>query len=129
MLNADLTHIRALTPSRAKLLLEMAKINDQLEPEKVIDEYSKLIGFGKWSIGAVSILMQISDTINLSTDSYIRKNLELYIGIPMTQKKCYDYISLTGNNQTSVCYFLWRLKKSSVNKVVKGELLTHDDFI
>ena len=129
ILNANLTQIRALTPPRAKLLLEMAKIDDQLEPLKVIYEYSKLTGFGKWSIGAVSILMQIDDMINLSTDSYIRKNLELYTGTSLTQKKCHDYISLAGSNQTSVCYFLWRLKKSSVHKVVERELLTHDDFI
>lgn len=129
ILNADLTQIIALKPSRAKLLIEMAKINDQQEVEKVINEYSKLNGFGKWTTDAVSILMQTSNTINLSTDSYIRKNIELYTGTTMTQKRCHEYISFAGINQTDVCYFLWRLKKGSVCKVLNKELLTKDDFI
>ena len=129
VLNADLTQITALKPSRAKLLIEMANINDQQELDKVINEYSKLSGFGKWTVDAVSILMQISNTINLSTDSYIRKNIELYTGKTMTQKRCHEYISFAGINQTNVCYFLWRLKKSSVCKVLNNKLLTREDFI
>jgi 3-methyladenine DNA glycosylase/8-oxoguanine DNA glycosylase len=129
ILNADLTKIKNLTIERANLLKEMAKIDDTCEVKIVLESYSNLKGFGVWSHDAVSILLDISDTINLSTDSYICKNLAIYLNKPITKKSCHDYISIAENYQTIVCYFLWRIKNTSVHKLAKNEELIGDDFI
>ena len=129
ILNADLTQIKNLTLERANLLKELAKIDDTGDPKLVLESYSKLKGFGKWTMDAVSILLAISDTINLSTDLYICKNLSIYLNNVMTKKSCHDYILTAKNNQTIVCYFLWRIKKTSVHKLLNNEELGRDDFI
>lgn len=129
ILEADLTLIKNLTPKRATLLVQMAKIDDLRSVKRVLKDYSKLSGFGTWSVGAVSILSGISDTINLSSDAYIRKNLSLYTGEKMTERKCYDYILTAEENQTVVCYLLWRIKPQSINKLNRNKKLTADDFV
>ncbi len=129
ILNIDLTKIPNLTKARADLIIKMANIDDNREPKLVIEDYSKLVGFGKWTCDAVSILLNISDTINLSTDAYICKNLELYLNKTMTKTTCHNYILDAGNNQTLVCYFLWRIKKTSIQKVIRNEDMTRDDFL
>lgn len=129
ILEVDLTLIKNLTPSRANLLLQMAKIDDSKSPKRVLQNYAKLSGFGPWSIGAVSILMGISNTINLSSDAYIRKNLSLYTGEKMTESKCHNYILTADENQTAVCYLLWRIKPQSIYKLNKNKKLTTDDFV
>jgi len=129
ILETDLTLIKNLTPSRAKLLLQMAEIDDQRLAEDVIKDYSKLKGFGQWTIDAVSILTNASDSINLSGDAYIRKNLSIYTGITMTEKTCYNYILDAGKHQTAICYLLWRIKPQSVNKMKQNKKLTLEDFV
>lgn len=129
ILETDLTQIKNLTPKRIELLKAMAKINDQREVDKVLLDYSKLEGFGRWTFGAVSILIGINDYINLSSDSYIRKNISLYIGLKMTEKECHEYIAKADNNQTKVCYFLWRIKPQNIYKVKQNIVLTKEDFI
>ena len=47
----------------------------------------------------------------------------------MTKKSCHEYILTAKNNQTIVCYFLWRIKKTSVHKLLNNEELGRDDFI
>lgn len=126
---ADLESINNLTPNRIKLLLKMSKINDNQEPELVLEEYSKLKGFGDWSRGAVAILMQIDNYVNLSSDAYIRKNLSLYTGKTLYVKECHAYIAEAGDEQTTICYFLWRIQKTSIDKVVNGKKLKSDDFV
>ncbi len=129
ILNIDLTKIPHLTQARANLIINMANIDHDRAPNLVLEDYSKLVGFGKWTHDAVSILLNISDTINLSTDAYICKNLELYLNKSMTKTTCYNYILSANNNQTLVCYFLWRIKKTSIQKVKNNEDLTREDFL
>ena len=107
----------------------MARIDDQRETNKILLDYSKLEGFGKWTFGAVSILMGINDPINLSSDSYIRKNISLYVGLKMTEKECHEYISKAKQNQTKLCYFLWRIKSQSIYKLKQNDILNEEDFI
>ena len=130
ILNADLTQIKNLTPNRIKLLKDMAKIDDNESNDKVLTNYYKLKGFGKWTHNAISILLGLSDTVNLSTDLYIRKNLAIYLSKPkLTEKEAYDYLLQANNNQTIVCHFLWRIKPTSVHKVITELVLTKDDFV
>lgn len=129
ILGADLTSIVKLTDKRSKLLLEMAKIDDERDVNLVIQDYAKLNGFGIWTKNAVSILMNVNRDINLSHDYYIRKNLSIYLNKTITQKQCHDYILLAKNNQTAVSYFLWRIKKESVEKVKSERELVREDFI
>lgn len=130
LLSCDLTTIRSLTPIRAELLRKMAEIDDTRSTKDVLVDYCKLAGFGKWTKNAISIILGIDDSINLSDDLYIRKNLALYIGKPsINQKECHNYILAADNNQTLVCYFLWRLRPNSVDKVKNNIILDRSDFV
>lgn len=129
LLETNLTVIKNLTANRIILLKEMAKIDHNQSDINILEEYKKLNGFGKWTIGAVSILLDLANNINLSSDTYIRKNLALYTDSKMTEKQCYQYLEQFENNKTKVCYFLWRIKPQSIGKVRKGEELTREDFI
>lgn len=129
ILNNDLSTIKNLTSLRIELIRNMAKIDDTRSNNEILDDYSNLKGFGKWSFGAVSILLNLDDKINLSSDAYIRNNLVLYTGTKMNEKDCFNYISKANNNQTKVCYLLWRIKSTSVHKLKDNDLLTKDDFV
>ena len=72
--------------------------------------------------------MDLDDHVNLSSDAYIRKNVSFYHGKKMTEKECHQYINTT-DQQTKACYFLWRLKTTSIRKVQQNQLLIKDDFI
>lgn len=114
ILNNDLSQIKNLTVSRIELIKNMANIDDSRSNIEILDDYTNLKGFGKWSFSAISILLDISDNINLSSDAYIRKNLSIYTGIKMNEKQCFDYISKAENNQTKICYLLLRINPNSV---------------
>lgn len=129
IINNDLTQIKNLTGSRIELIKNLANIDDNRPNIEVLNDYANLKGFGKWSVGAVSILLDIDDKINLSSDAYIRKNLIMYSGINMNEKDCFNYISKAENNQTKICYFLWRVKPTSIKKISNNEILTKDDFV
>jgi len=129
IINNDLSQIKHLTDSRIELIKKMANINDNRPNIEILDDYISLKGFGKWSYGAISILLDINDNINLSSDAYIRKNLIIYTGTKMTEKDCFNYISKSENNQTKICYLLWRIKPTSVKKVINNEMLTKEDFV
>jgi len=130
ILNVNLTKIRHLTPKRIILLKNMANIDDDRPNNEVLADYVKLKGFGKWTHDACSILLNTSNTINLSTDLYIRKNLAIYLNKDkLTEKEAYDYILLAIDNQTIVCYFLWRLKPRNIDKVKNNEELNRLDFV
>lgn len=129
ILEKDLTQIKNLTSIRLKLLLQMAMIDDQRSVDVVIDDYLKLKGFGEWTAGAVAILAGTDKLINLSSDSFIRKNLSIYTGSTLTVKQCHDYILTANENQTIVCYFLWRIKPQSINKLDKNKILKKSDFV
>lgn len=129
VLETDLTQIKNLTLNRIELLKKMAKINDQQEIAQVLLDYSKLKGFGLWTLNAVSILMGINNSVNLSTDAYIRKNISLYVGLKMTEKECHEYISTAGLNQTKVCYLLWRIRPQSIHKLKDKSVLDREDFV
>ena len=129
ILETDLSQINNLTPLRITLLKKMAKIDDDRDINIVLDDYVKLNGFGKWTYDAVGILVGVNNNINLSSDSYIRKNLSLYTGLKLTQKECHEYILKANNDQTSVCYLLWRIKPQSINKITYGLELTQADFV
>lgn len=132
MINNDLSQIKNLTNSRIELIknmANMANIDDSRLNIEILDDYFKLRGFGSWSYKAVSILLDIDDTINLSSDAYIRKNLSLYTGNKMNEKDCFNYISKAENNQTKVCYLLWRIKPTSINKLKNNDVLIKDDFV
>lgn len=120
--------IKNLTPERLNLLKDLARINDNQNVIEVLNEYSKLKGFGVWSYGAVSILMGIDEHVNLYNDAYIRKNLSLYLGYKLLLNECKSFIATT-NHETKVCYLLWRLKSTSIIKIKNNEILTKDDFI
>jgi len=129
ILNADLAQIKNLTDKRIKLLKEMASIDDNRNGIDVLNDYSKLEGFGKWSYGAICILMGLSNNINLSSDAYIRKNLSMYSDNNMTERSCFNYILKAEDNQTAVCYLLWRIKPDSIAKIKNAEDLTKEDFV
>lgn len=129
VLNNDLSQIKNLTLPRIELINNMALIDDSRSNIEILDDYINLKGFGKWTYGAISILLNISDDINLSSDAYIRKNLSIYTGLKMNEKDCFDYISKAENNQTKICYLLWRIKPTSVKKISNDEILTKDDFV
>ena len=129
VLKADLSSIKYLTPERKSLLLKLANIDDVRPISDVLNDYSALKGFGPWTYGAVSILTGISNTINLYTDSYIRKNLCIYTNSKMTIKNCNNYITNAGENQTGICYLLWIIKPNSVEKIRQGAILTTSDFV
>lgn len=129
ILGTDLTQIKNLTLVRIQLLKNMAEIDDERELCDVLLDYSKLKGFGQWTFDAVSILLGINSNVNLSSDSYICKNLSLYIGLKLTRKECHEYIAKAGDNQTKVCYLLWRLKPKSISKITQNLPLNLDDFV
>lgn len=129
IINNDLTQIKNLTDSRIELIKNMANINDDRSNVEILIDYFNLKGFGKWSYAATSILLDISDDINLSSDAYIRKNLAIYSGTKMNEKQCFNYILKAENNQTKVCYLLWRIKPTSVSKLNSNEILTKEDFV
>lgn len=118
-----------MVPNRIQLLREMAVINYSRTNNEILEDYQKLKGFGKWTTGAVSILLDLDDSVNLSSDAYIRKIISLYAGIKMNEKQCYQYINKFGNQQTKICYFLWRIRVQSINKVKLNLELTKEDFI
>jgi 3-methyladenine DNA glycosylase/8-oxoguanine DNA glycosylase len=129
ILDADLTQIINLSPKRIILLKEMAKIDDSRDVSTVLDDYSKLVGFGPWTLNAVKILMDIDDEVNLYSDSYIRKNLSLYVGIKLSEKECENYIFNAKQHQTKICYLLWRIKPTSVIKIKDKKTLENHDFV
>ena len=129
IINNDLTQIKNLTDSRIELIKNMANIDDNRPNIEILNDYSNLKGFGKWSVGAVSILLDINDDINLSSDAYIRKNLSIYTGLKMNEKDCFNYISKAENNQSKICYLLWRIKPTSIKKLNNNEILTKEDFV
>jgi hypothetical protein len=47
----------------------MAQINYDQSDHGILECYKKLAGFGKWTTGAVSILLNLDDSINLSSDA------------------------------------------------------------
>lgn len=69
LLSVDLTQIKNLTENRIKLLKEIAQINHDQSDIDILECYKKLPGFGKWTTGAISILLDLDDSINLSSDS------------------------------------------------------------
>jgi 3-methyladenine DNA glycosylase/8-oxoguanine DNA glycosylase len=129
ILSNDLSQIKNLTNSRIELIRNMANVDDNRSNIEILNDYNNLNGFGKWTVNAVSILLNINDNINLSSDAYIRKNLKLYTELKMTEKDCFNYISKAENNQTKVCYLLWRIKPLSINKLKNNDILTKDDFV
>lgn len=122
ILACDLTQIKGLTEDKIILLRKMAEI------EENVDHYCKLKGFGTWSYNAVGILTNQRNDINLSCDKYIQKNVQLYYGIT-SQKECFQFIATAKQDQTIVCYFLWRIKPTSIGKIIDNQLLTINDFI
>jgi 3-methyladenine DNA glycosylase/8-oxoguanine DNA glycosylase len=136
----DLTKINNLTSTRIELLKQIANVIvvDRSDID-ILNDYSKLKGFGKWTHGAVSILLGLDNNVNLSSDAYIRKNLALYCDsntCKMSEKACRDYIETAnnynnsdGNNMTKICYLLWRLKSTSIYKIKDMQILTRDDFV
>lgn len=123
-----------LTYERQKLIIKICEICKSYdEPEdshnEILEKISELKGIGKWTIDAVSILLGLSDTINLSSDAYVRKNLCFYHDKNMKIKDCHKFIAQAEDDQTKVCYFLWRLKWKSVGKVAKGMDLDESDFV
>lgn len=129
LLNSDLSVVKNLTNSRITLLKEMAKIDHERSDREILADYQQLAGFGKWTTNAVSILLDLSDNVNLSSDAYIRKNLNLYTDSKMNEKQCYQYLEQFPNQQTKICYFLWRIKPQSIYKIKQGLELTKDDFV
>lgn len=130
ILNADLSQIKNLSDNRILLLKQMAKIDDNRNHADVLNDYSNLKYFGKWTFGAVSILMDLDDNINLASDTYIRKNLALYTNqSKMSEKEAFDYISKAEYEQTRICYLLWRIKPSSISKINNNVELTVNDFV
>lgn len=122
VLKRDLSHIDGLSTEKIALLKEMAKM------EEDVDNYCKLLGFGTWSYNAVGILINKRDDINLACDKYIQKNVFLYNGIKV-QKDCFCFLETAKNNKTKVCYLLWRLKPTSVIKLILGDDLVREDFL
>src|SRR5438132_172588 len=103
----DLYEIKNLSQERIDLINQLIHINYEEECSIILNKCIKLKGFGEWTFGAVSILMGLSDNINLYRDSYIRKNLMIYTNDKnMKIKDCKQYISLFENDQTKICYFL-----------------------
>ena len=123
ILQSDIT-IKHLTPARATLIKQMALIDDNRPSLEVLTDYASLPYFGQWTYGAVCILLNLDPHINLSCDSYIRKNIKLYANVA----DCYHYIA-HAKNQTEICYLLWRIKPSSIMKIKNNELLCKEDFI
>lgn len=118
----DLTQIKGLSPDKIILLKKMA------EMEENVDHYCKLYGFGTWSYNAVGILINKRDDINLSCDKYIQKNIKLYNGMT-SAKEYFQFIETAQNNKTITCYFLWRIKPTSIVKLKHKLPLTREDFI
>lgn len=129
IINNDLSTIQNLTFSRIELIKNMADIDDSRPNIEVLNDYINLKGFGKWSYGAISILLNINDNVNLASDAYIRKNLMIYTGLKMNEKDCFNYILTAENNQNKICYLLWRIKPTSINKLNGNETLTKNDFV
>lgn len=129
LINSDLTVIKNLTSSRIRLLKEMAQIDHNKTDIELLEDYRQLAGFGKWTLGAVSILLDLSNDINLSSDAYIRKNLNLYTDSKMNEKQCYNYLEQFPNQQTKICYFLWRIKPQSIYKIKQELKLNQNDFV
>lgn len=129
LLEVDLTQIKNLTENRIFLLKNMATIDHNRSDIDILEDYKKLTGFGKWTIGAVSILLDLNDNINLSTDAYIRKNLGLYLDNKLSEKQCYQYLEQFPEQQTKICYFLWRIKPQSINKIKQNIELNREDFV
>lgn len=127
ILNADI-NIKGLTPERTQVLKTLANIDDDRNVKEVLEDYKQLKYVGIWTCGAIQILMDLDDHVNLSSDAYIRKNISLYVGKKMMEKECHYYINTT-TEQTKVCYFLWRIKTTSICKVRQHQLLIKDDFI
>jgi 3-methyladenine DNA glycosylase/8-oxoguanine DNA glycosylase len=131
----DLSEIKNLTLGRRNLILEVCEIVEAYDSpdndgeKEILDEIFALDGIGEWTKNAVSILLGLSDAINLSNDAYIRKNISLYLSKPVVFKECHNFISLAADDQTKVCYFLWRIKKESVYKINKNLELTKQDFV
>lgn len=122
VLNFNLSKIVGLSQEKIILLKEMAKMEENL------DGYKTLKGFGPWSYNAVSILINRKDDINLVSDKYIRKNVQLYNGID-NQKNCFCFLETAKNDKTKVCYFLWRIRPTSIYKVINNESLGKEDFL
>lgn len=102
-------------------------------PENItnIDELKNLYGVGIWTVNALKIKFTDED-IFLSEDLWIRKHIKLLLELDytptITEVKHYSdkHIPI---NKSIITLFLWRLKHTSVGRLIKGEQLNKDDFI
>ncbi len=125
----DLTCIKGLTEGKRKLIEEIVEnYEETLSDVELLEKYSKLRGIGEWTINAVSILLGLSEDINLSSDQYIRKNMSFYIGKQITNKEIFLLINQC-ENKTKVSYFLWRIKPTSIYKISQNIEMTKEDFV
>ena len=88
---------------------------------------AKISGIGKWTIDAVKILTYYDPDIALYKDKYIRKILSGLYGKTFTEgtaKAWFEKVS----NKSLVSRFLWRLKYTSINKIIDSEPLTSLDL-
>lgn len=102
--------------------------NDNLEVN--LQRLSLVQGVGSWTIKSIRLMMTNDNTIFLYEDSYIRDRLaELYNLNKLTQTQAKEIGTKWEIYQSYLSKFLWRIKKSGVQKIKLGILLTREDFL
>lgn len=102
-------------------VLEMKEIN--------IKNLTKIKGIGIWTIKALKIITN-EDNVCFEQDYNVRNNLGLLYGydklVPESEVK--KILSSWNGNRTIISYFLWRLKKESIVKILEDQKLSYLDF-
>jgi 3-methyladenine DNA glycosylase/8-oxoguanine DNA glycosylase len=105
-------------------------INEREDLEVNLQRLSLIKGVGPWTIKSIRLMMTNDNTIFLYEDSYIRDRLaELYNLDKLTQTQAKEIALKWENYQSCLSKFLWRIKKSGIQKIKAGIILTKGDFL
>lgn len=121
-----------ITDRKYQILRSIPDIPDvkysMLELENYISYISNIKGIGIWTCNALRVINRIPGSY-ISNDLYINKNLESMLGVKILKREI-EYILNTffPNHTLQFTILFWRIKKESIEKMIRLEPLTEDDF-
>lgn len=114
-----------LSHEQIKLIREVLEMK-----EITIKNLTKIKGIGIWTIKALKVITN-EDNICFEQDYNVRNNLGLLYGYDklVSESEVKKILSSWNGNRTIISYFLWRLKKEAIVKILEEEKLEYTDFL
>jgi len=116
-----------LSHDQIGLIRSVLSLSKTLEKgQMTIKDLTKIKGIGIWVIKSLKIITHTDDNICFEQDYNVRNNLGLLYGYDklVSETEVKKILNTWNGNRTIISYFLWRLKKEAILKIIG---ITEDD--